>query len=231
MFSITPSKLETFRKYIDGEWNEYFTKEMVIDQIRGTQKSSFQANFGTAVHEILEKGYQRYFNEKVGLYIVKVQVKGQSDQYFDFNPVELAPVMEYVDTHTSAVNEIPLKFKIIVNGVEVILSMKIDEMFGVGAGDHKTSDKEPKLDEYERSAQWKIYTLATEAKFFKYNHFQCRRLDRGKGDIEIILREFVFYPYPKMEEDIIKLIQRFIMFCENEDLMSYIQYKEPGGVV
>lgn len=232
MLSITPSKLEVFRKYIHEEYNGWFTEEKVIEQIMGTQKSSFKANLGTAIHEILEKGYERYFDGKTGLYSVKVRVKDQPDEVFEFKPLELTTVMEYVNTHKSAIHEVPLEMNLEVNGHEVLIRMKIDQIMGVSVTDHKTSDKEPKHDDFEASLQWRIYLLATQAKFFTYNHFQYRWSQRGKkGDLSIIRREFPLYPYEKMLNEVKGWIQHFIIFCEKHDLMDYIQYKEPKGVV
>lgn len=227
MLSITPSKLDVFKKHIDGIWNEWFTKEIVTEQIKGIQKTTFKANLGTAIHLILEKGYERYFNKEKNLYIVEVKNKPEP---FIFKPTEIIPIIKYVDSHKRAVKEVFIEHKIKVFDYDVLIRMKVDQVFGISATDHKTSDKEPKHDDFENSLQWKIYLLATEAKIFTYNHFQYRRENRGKGNLVIIRREFPLYPYAGMLNDVKGWIQRFIMFCENESLLDFIQYKEPKGV-
>lgn len=232
--SFSPSKLEVFRKFIDEEYNGWFTKEKVIEQIKGEQKASFAANRGTAIHEIIEHGYDKYFNKDTGLYHVIVENRdGTEPEVFDFHPEHIKPVMEYHDKHKRAVNEIPLQLRLKVGCYNVVMRMRVDAMHGLAVIDHKTSDKEPKVDEYERSVQWKLYLLATQGKMFNYNHFQIREPKRGpeKGKVIITRREWSLFPYPEMESDIIGWCNRFINFCEVEGLHDYIRYYEPKGIL
>lgn len=220
-----------FRKHINEEYNGWFTKEKVIEQIKGEQKVSFKANMGTAIHSILEHGYSKYFNKESELYEVTVKERDQPDELFVFTKTELQPVMDYVDIHSRAVNEIPMQLTFEVSGYNLVMNMKVDSMLGVAVTDHKTSDKEPKHDDFERSLQWKLYLLATEAKIFTYNHFQYRRLNRGKGPLEIKRREWPLYPYEGMYNDVVGWCMRFINFCREEELFDYIQLREPRPIV
>lgn len=230
VLSFSPSKLEVFRKHIHEEYNGWFTKEKVIEQIKGEQKVSFKANMGTAIHEILEHGYEPYYDKEKDLYVVKVENRdGTEPDIFKFNHNDIIPVINYYETHLMAVNEIPLLMELKVGKYLVKMRMRVDQMIGTAVTDHKTSDKEPKVDEYERSVQWKLYLMATKATLFNYNHFQYREPKRGPeaGKLIITNREWQFYPYPEMESDVIGLCQRFINFCEIEGLFDYIQFKEP----
>jgi len=231
--SFSPSKLELFRKFIDEEYGGWFTKDMVVYNIKGLDEYGVKANYGTAIHELLEKGYEPYYDEMEGVYRVEVKNKGNIlPDVFEFTREELAPVMQYYDTHRRAVNEIPLLLVLNIQGYEVIMRMRVDQMLGVSVTDHKTSDKEPKLDDFERSLQWKLYLAATEAKVFKYNHFQYQQPKRGPnaGKTIIIHREWEYYPYPEMWNDIIGWCNRFINFCANENLLDYLEYKQPKGL-
>lgn len=232
--SFSPSKLEVFRKFFDEEYNGWFTKEKVIEQIKGEQKTSFAANRGTAIHEIIEHGYEKYFNTETGKYHVTVENRdGSEPDIFIFSAEDLKPVMEYHDTHKRAINEIPLELSLKVGIKNVIMRMRLDQMLGKAVIDHKTSDKEPKLDEFERSVQWKLYLMATGANMFIYNYFQIKEPKRGpnKGRVIITRKEWTFYRYPKMEDDIIGWCNRFMNFCEIEELNDFIKYYEPKGIM
>lgn len=228
ILSFSPSKLEFFRKFIHEEYNGWFTRERVIDNIKGIQERSFKANLGTAIHEVLEKGYKPYYDSERKIYLVTVENRDEDvpNDIFEFNDNELAFIKQYYDTHKRVVNEIPLELKLKIQGNDVIMRMRLDQMQGISVTDHKTSDKEPKIDEFERSVQWKLYLLATGAKIFNYNHIQYKKL---KKDIEyrLIPKSWQFYPYPEMYNDILGWGNRFINFCKIEGLIEYIQYKEP----
>lgn len=234
VISFSPSKLETFRKYIDEEYNGFFTKEMIIDEIKGIRKSSKKADFGTAIHEILEHGYSKYYDAEKGVYIVGVEDRETKEvTNFTFSDADLGPVKLYYDTHTNAVNEISMELHLKVKGYLVKIRMRIDQMIGNIVIDHKTSDKEPKIDDFERSLQWQAYLIATEANIFNYNFFTCKqpKRDNPNGRIYITNLEWQFFRYPDMEIKFKQWCTRFIDFCQVHGLMDYLKYKEYKGVL
>lgn len=234
VISFSPSKLETFRKYMDEEYNGYFTKEMIIDDIKGLRKSSKKADFGTAIHEILEHGYAKYYDKREGAYIVDVADRDTGEiNKFRFTDEDLDPVKIYYDTHLNAVNEISMELEIKVRGYIVRMRMRVDQIIGNVVTDHKTSDKEPKVDDFERSLQWQAYLLATELNIFNYNFFRYQEPKRGvnAGRIIITNLEWQFFRYPEMEAKFKLWCGKFIDFCQLNGLMDYLKYKESKGVV
>jgi hypothetical protein len=222
MLALSPTKLELFRKYITGEMNEYFTEQMVIDSIKGVRRTSFKANLGTAIHLILEKGYDKFYNPATDVFTVRIK---DSDTPFVFTKEELKTVIAYIDKKQPSVNEVPVHKVVKVGSQQVLLRMKIDEMSGVSATDHKTSERPLKVSYFENSLQWKIYVLATQARIFYYNYFQYIINQESGKLMSINHTKFSLYPYEDMESDVKNWIEHFIHFCELNGLIDFITYK------
>ena len=221
MLVVSPTKLELFRKYMTGEMNEYFTEQMVIDSIKGVRRTSFKANFGTALHLILEKGYTKFYNPETNLFYV--YIKGVKNP-FVFKKDELKPILDYIDNKKSSVNEVPVKKVVDTGSHQVSIRMKIDEMSGNSVTDHKTSDKPFKVNYFENSLQWKIYCFSTEASIFYYNFFQYSFDENNGHKMNIKHTRFNLYPYNNMDVEIYGWINHFVHFCELNGLMNFITY-------
>lgn len=226
---VSPSKLETFRKYFTNAYNGYITEEKVIEAVTGVRSWSPAMMRGTSWHRLIEEETEQFFNEKTGLYEVTVKEKISEDktvvETFTFAKESVELVHDYKVKYDGFVSEIPHKWVFTWNGYEVTINMRIDSMFGYEVHDHKTSDKPPELKNHEDSHQWRIYLLATEAKLFQYNLFEFR--DRVRTESTVELLQYVLFPYPGMKQDFLENLDLYVRFCKDRNLMEYVSKDRP----
>jgi hypothetical protein len=149
--SISPSKLENFRKYYDEEFNGYVTAEKVIESIKGETVWSESMSKGSAYHEMIEYGPDPYKLEN-GIYRVVPEV---GDPLI-FNQQEVDPIYQYREEHPGLTFEIPHSYSVSVAGHSITMNMRIDAFWGNEVHDQKTTSKPPALANYEKSLQWMI---------------------------------------------------------------------------
>jgi hypothetical protein len=216
--SISPTKLETFRLHVTEAYNGTITKNKVVEAIKGLTPWSPKMEFGGAFHEVIEYGSKPFLNPKTGLY--EIPIEG-FEEPFILTHDEVAVADEYRRKYYSMVHEISTKLQLSINGYNVTMSMRIDSMHGLDVHEIKTTDRTPTRDKYEDSIQWRCYALAIDANnvvydIFKYDNAKPRNIDQYV---------FTYNPYPTMEQDIVKRLKQFILFCENEGLMEFIKPK------
>lgn len=222
ILSISPSKLETFRKYYTEAMNGFITEEKVIDSITGRTPWSDKMVDGTAFHKMIEFGPDRYRNGDKYYVPVSDEVAGHEDIVFEERHAKVA--RDYRSTIPGAVFEVNYAHKFDFQGYKIVMNMKMDAMWGMEVHDQKTTDKDPKVDSYEESLQWKIYLIATFAKKFQYNIFRFHRKNDILEDIE--LTSFYLVPRPSMNNEILETLDLFIRFCKAKNLMSYLIKKQ-----
>lgn len=222
---VSPSKLESFRKYTVGAYNGWFTEERVIESI--TNAKTFlpnpEAMKGTAWHRLIEEDHLKYFNTQENCYKVTVKEKyndGEIVETFIFTPEEVELVEQYKAEYPGFVSEVPFSWETNFKGDKVVFNMRIDAMWGLQCHDHKTSAKPHTMQGHHDSMQWRINLLATEAEVFQYNLYEFR--ERVRSGSEIIYTPYVIYPYVNMEKDVLMMLDRYIHFCKVRNLMSYV---------
>ena len=94
-----------------------------------------------------------------------------------------------------------------------------DSLKGFMGIEYKTGARFWGVDLYESSVQWKLYCHALSLKQFNYIHIQ---IGGTKHPYYFTIREFSFYPYREMRNDIINLANEFIEFFILNNLESYI---------
>ena len=219
-YSISPSKLNTFHLHVTDGYNGYITKDKLIEAIRGETPWSAKMEFGGAFHAVIEHGAEKYFNSSTGLY--HVQIEGVEENYI-LQPEEVQVAEDYRAKYKGMVNESKATYPIKIGDHNVIINMRIDGLWGNEVHERKTTDKSPKYENYADSIQWKCYALATECNKVVYDVFKYNNPRIGPKQIELV--QFEFLPYPTMLDDIRHYVDRFVRFCENEDLMDFIKSK------
>ena len=217
---VSPSLLETFRKYYVGAFNGFITEDKVIDAILRRTVWSDEMTFGSAFHAIIEEGATKYYNETTGKYHIKAEGM-QKELVLDY--LEIKEALIHRNKYPSMVHEIPCQLKMYVDGFDVLINMRIDGMNGLDAHEHKTTSKEPKIDQYQDSVQWRCYFLAADPNKVQYNIFQYTE-DETTHRLNIQPYEFTFYDYPALESDVKKWISLFITFCRTKGLLANIEY-------
>lgn len=218
--SVSPSKLETFRKHIDGEYNDTITEEKVIETIKGEAVWTPQATLGSAFHAVIEHGEHKYYNQDTGKYHVQ---DDQMPSPIIFKYSELKEAVKHRNRYAGMVYEVKMHLKMKVDEHDVFISMRIDNMHGIRIHDTKTSNRAPSVEFYYRSYQWRIYLLASGAQLMQYDHFRVKEYVGKDTVFEPLM--FQFLPYLGMEQDVKNLIRGYVKFCERKGLTSYILSK------
>lgn len=221
---VSPSKLETFRKYIDGEYNGYITKEKVIESIKGLTPWEPRMEVGSAIHAILEHGADRFRVQDTDRFLVQVDdMPGQVELFED----ELEIVLKHRSQYPNMVYEVSHKhwLNLVVGDqfVDVLMMMKIDGMNGEEIHETKSTDKTIDFSMYERSLQWKIYTHTLGCPFVQYNIFKYNK--PRKGHRTITKQHTRFYAYNGVKREIERWMRFFIEFCQRENLIEFVKSK------
>lgn len=217
--SISPSKLETFRKYLAQEYQGFITREKVVEAIRGETKWTPQANFGSGFHYLIEHGPEQFFDKTTGLY--KVQDDQMPEPVF-YTEREVQHVRVFKAAYPNMKFEAWHSLDLEVDGVPVKMPMRIDGLNGLEIHEQKTSGKPASVDFYERSLQWKIYLQATGANLVQYNTWYYCKPNKSDRDHTIEYMGFQFCPYEGMESDIRLHIQMYLDFVRRNGLEEFV---------
>lgn len=217
-YLISPSKLDTFRKFIEDEYNGSITQERVVSSIKGERIFSPKVNFGSAFHAVIEHGAEPYYNPNDGKYHIQ---DNQMPDKMILSYNEIKGAVEYRNRYPQFMHEVKLKKKIKIGFDEVILNMRVDGAYGNFIHEHKTSESSIDIDMYYRSIQWKCYMYGLDHdSYIQYNHFH---VIGGYDGIEYKTQytPFKFYRYPELEVDVIDWIARYLEFVKNQGLEQY----------
>lgn len=218
-FVLSPSKLETFRCYLKEEYNGYVTKQSVIDTVLGVRKYSKKMDFGTAYHEMLEHGVDSYlcadFEGHEFDYKVKVE-----DNYFYFKKKDVDPIVHFRNQYPNTSYECWLGFTIKLGNINVRFRSRVDGIEGRLIHEFKTTSNTVKVESYERSCQWKLYTLGLGVRAVQYHTFQYKM---SKDTLkQVIPLDFKFYRTETTDQEVYSLIHDFIDFCYSQGIEDKI---------
>lgn len=217
---LSPSMIEQFRKYLDGEYNGYITQEKLLEYVRGETKWKPAMVLGTAYHALIE------FNKTDVKYIegeFYVKTKDMVTPIV-FSHKQAEKALVFRNEHPNIVFEVPMSKQITLNGFNIVVSGRADGLEGSEGRDTKTGDKPMDMELWERSYQWRLYCWMAGLTKFHYDIFQFK-LDKD-GVIETVNYETCsFLPYEGMDMDIIQMIGRFLDFCKTNNLMEFIVNK------
>lgn len=224
-FVISPSKLEEFRKYIHGEFDEKLSIDDVITYIKGEKEWNRQMLFGAAFHEVIEHGSEKFYDPERGIYSVK---RGDREGEIILHQKEIEVAESFREQYPFMVFEIKLTYPIQVGSWIVLINSRIDALNGTEVHENKTSSHLAKdyTDYFTRSCQWKLYAIGTKCTRVQYNFFPYRTETKSRPYKLITPSNLILYPYPKMLEDMRSLLGRFIEFCFDHSLVEFIRGKD-----
>lgn len=219
---ISVSRLETFRKFLDGEMKGYFTQQLIIDDIKGLRPYSAKANLGTAFHALLEMDLKsvKYLHDPIaekGKYIIKTK---DMQEPVTFSNKQAAKALWFREQHPDIVHEVPVKTEIELRGHSITISGRMDGMEGFIGSDAKTSDKASCCEDWENSFQWKYYAWMAKLRQFRYDIFQFVYKDQQLDNV--IYHAYNFLPYMGMQEECLQLLDRYLDFCSMHNLNKYL---------
>lgn len=225
---ITPSQLETFRKYHSEALNGFVTHDDVVDAVK--RKTSYKPEMGTgeAYHKVIEFGHEVFHKPEIAVnhYEVPVTIfyedqKVEVKEIFTYS--ELVPAIKYREKHKGIIWEVPNKMTIKVGEYEVFFDMRMDGMHGTVVHENKTVYDNWYMESYEDSLPWRIYLHSTGCRYVLFNIFQI--LEKRPQDIQrrVSHSEFKLYPNETIFIDIADYTELFISFLENNNLLNYVK--------
>jgi len=219
IYSISPSKLELFRKHYERKPDDTFwTEEKVIEYMSQPFEWSDDMIRGSGFHAMLEHGIGKYYVAEQSGYVVN---DGEMPKDWFFTPEEARVAFVWRDKYPGTTFEIPIKYSIPFEDYTVILNMRLDGLWGEILMEQKTTGKTRNQGFYEPSIQWRIYLLVTQSPFVQYNVFQFKE-NKLQGTKIVIPHEYQFWKYPQMETDVHNLVREFVHFCKVRGLDQYI---------
>lgn len=216
------------------EYYGFITVDKVIEGIKGEDVWTPKAEFGTAFHLVIENGAAKYWNESAQKYIIQGE-KMPSAIICEYSEIRLADEF-HQEYGKDMVFEIRNKYPVKVDRHDIILSMRLDSMYGLEVHENKTTSRPFDQDFYFRSMQWRIYLWAMDTPKVQYNVFPYKEpapLAEGKTrragaralrEVEYKRLQF-FHGGSVMIQEVENWTRRLIEFCERKDLMSYITVK------
>jgi hypothetical protein len=203
MYKIKPSLLESWRILKD----EIFEKDVTdfIKQIKGEFKPTKKMEMGTLIHSYLDDETTEMETESG---ILSLQDK-EIDQLYE--------IKKKIGFWFS---EVPNRFNI---SSDILISCIIDKLFCNKGAEIKTGIRFRGVDFYDKSLQWKCYSMGFNLDEFTYYHISILGTNRPYN---FILNQCTFYPYKEMERDVISESYHFIDWCKLNNLEKYITYGE-----
>lgn len=204
---LSPSLLDQWRVISQGLYNSTTDKlkKMILSEFVPNEAMSR----GTAYHEIIENGPERYYDDLTNKYRV---YEKDLDRTWEFSADAVAPAIQFRNDHPDIVHEVWGKWKTSLYGHEVRFNMRLDGMEGVELHECKTKSRKPKYTDYWASMQWRLYLMAMpEAERINYHVFQ---LDNSNSRCSYWNCEML--RYEGMVQDIQYYLTGFIQWAESD---------------
>lgn len=229
---LSPSKIEKYRQYNEDEYNGFITKEKLIKSLSGLDEWTPKAEFGSAFHLVLQFGAEKYRQpafdplnpvpRETAQYWIKDQ---EMPDYVVCEWSEIAEADAYHQRNKHLVWEIRDTLQYNLDDEYIItFNMRFDAMEGNCIKEHKTTSRGVDHDFYERSLQWRIYLLTTQAPKATYEVFAYREFV-GKPRLVDPVSSLRFYYGDGMQQIVNKNLRGLIRFCEVNDLMKFITFR------
>lgn len=230
---LSPSKIEKYRQWNEGEYSDFITKKSLIETITGDSKWTPKAEFGTAFHAVMRFGVHRYITDEFfppfeGMdRIYRVQDEDMPHA-LDLRYEEIELAHKYYHANKNLSWEIWDSFSHLLDNQYIIkMRMRYDAMIGNILKEHKTTSRpDADYEFFQRSCQWRIYLMATGAERVTYERFLIREYV-GKPKV-IVQNSFHMFPDDQMIGYVDNNIQGLIHFCGNNvdkngiSLMKYL---------
>jgi hypothetical protein len=214
---LSPSKVEVYRKYVEGEPN-YVTAEHVIAAIRGTKEWKPAYDLGAGFHLALEKGPERYWCSESEAYVVSGRELAHPQV---FTPDHMQLVLRYRARYAAMTHEVSLSYERITPGGRlIVMRMRVDGLYGLEVHEHKTTSRPVYIEQYLRSLQWRSYLAATGGHLCQYNVFEFKQ-EPGEP-LHIEPHAFTMYPYPGMEAELLGWVDDYLDFVELNHLQEFV---------
>lgn len=169
------------------------SKEQYIQELKQGKEISPAMELGTAVHDFIETGTNNHLMPDEKAFLQPFYEKWKHKSKEEWLSFELFP------------------------GCRIL--SRVDMIDGNVVEDIKVSGRYWGVDFFEKSLQWKIYLMGLSLPMFRYHIF----IRKGKNrPHKFEYKNFDFYAYTGMDQEVISWAERMIQFCEWNGLEKYI---------
>lgn len=225
---ISPSQLETFRKYYEEVFNGMVTENDVIEAVK--RRTSYKPEMGTgeAYHKVIEHGHEKFHKPEIAVNVYEVPVtiwyEDRKVEVFEtFLYSELVPAIKYREKHKGLIFEVNNAWTFDLNEFKITIEMRMDAMHGSYIHENKTVYDSWKMEQFEDSLPWQIYLIACDSPRITFNVFEI--FNKREEDIQRRVKCFSFdlYKEDQMEYTIKEYVGLYIEFLKQNNLLNYAQ--------
>lgn len=234
MQRISVTTLEKFRRYM-CEASPTDTEEQLLETIRGEFTGNDKTKTGNAYHQIIEGDYVRGADNMV---FVKNEKEKTS---FLFYPEQAEPALQYKKDHPFMVHEMKASKIYQTTHGPIQISGRVDGAEGLAIRDIKTKFRPFTVSDYLDSFQWRYYLDMLQTEVFYYDIFEIQGFNGlptdftgvplpppFKMDFEVIAHpEIQCLAYQDMYYDIMDLLELFLSYLENREIMHLLKSAQP----
>ena len=189
MYVTRPTMIEKFNLLLTQDW---MTQERFIEDLTKPFVTNPKMRLGTFIHKLIETR--------------PVDEKALTDGEFTLHPSALEVIN---GTPDDVLREAAGRITIDTDYGPVRIYGHADSLTGTLGRDYKTSDKEPQLDMYQDSYQWRIYMWIFGLRMFEYDFIKTKADKEGLIHLER-LTPLTMYAYPEQEKDICMMVNDFV---------------------
>lgn len=224
---ISPSQLETFRKYHEEVFDGSITREDVIEAVK--RRTSYKPRMGTgeAYHKVIQFGHEIYQKPEIAInhYEIPVTIWYEDEKLEvieEFKYAELVPAINYRAKNKGLIFEVPDTWHFRSGDYDITIEMRMDGMAGNSIHENKTIYSAFwKMEQYEDSLPWQIYLVSTQASDLTFNIFEILEKKEKEPNRKVTHTEFKLYPHENMESDIKQWVELYVDFLTNNHLLNY----------
>lgn len=230
MQRISVTTLEKFRRYM-CEASPFDTEESLLESLRGEFTGNDKTKTGGAFHQIIEGDYTRREDNLI-------YVKSEKDKTeFLFHPDQAEPALQYRKDHPFMVHEMKVSKVYQTSRTEIQVTGRVDGAEGLAIRDAKTKFRPFTVSDYLNSFQWRYYLDMLDSEVFYYDIFEVVGFPGLPTDFmgvplpppHKIECDIIGHPeiqclaYRDMHYDIVDLLELFLSYLENREIMHLLK--------
>lgn len=215
MYTVRVTNLEKYRRFRDEETETYDTEQSVIDSLSGEFKGNDLTQIGSAFHWLIET------KEDVSKELVML------DFGVKMNDAQVANAREHRAELMPFIPEVSQRKLYSTHLGKIWVTGTTDVLQGCVLRDTKCKFTPPKMDDYYRSYQWRLYLDMFGLNRFIYDVFEFSGHEgKDVSTFDLFQHEpFECLSYEKMQSDIQTLLNDFMSWIELRNLYYLITIK------
>lgn len=239
---IRVTQIESYRRFAYQSESSPFeiSEDSAIDSILSFEGNEY-TRIGTAFHRIVEEGTPKcdkvaegvreytYYNKPVTEPVPCGRSFDVDGHHVILDIPQIKTALAYRNEHPQAFHE----YRMYKDYGSCIVTGCADMIDGLEIHDIKTKYSTPYDDDYISSCQWRFYLEMAHLDIFHFDLFcfDGYKVDRHGYDVRglpLTKREppITCYRYPLMENDNLRLLNEFLQWAEQRNIMNYFYKQE-----